>query len=287
MDQIRKAKSEGVAKSYEPSPHERAAIGAFSANGKKAPRAPRMKMSEKDGVRKIAPDHPEPAVAHILLMNALGTSDLDFLNGIVTQLGNAAKSTVNDLELNFMLAVVKGLKPTDQVEAMLAAQMAVTHTATMAFAHRLARAEHILELDCSEGALCKFARTFAAQVEALTRYRSRGERNVLIEDVRQLNGGGRAWLRPRQTIRQNQTDIIMQNELPMCRSPRCGARTRNGRPCQSPAMPNGRCRMHGGMSPGAPRGNKNALKHGRYTAEVLAQRREISALMRAIKALAS
>ena len=152
MDQIRKAKSEGVAKPYEPSPHERAAIGAFSANGKKAPRAPRMKVSEKDGVRKIAPDHPEPAVAHILLMNALGTSDLDFLNGIVTQLGNAAKSTVNDLELNFMLAVVKGVKPTDQVEAMLAAQMAVTHTATMAFAHRLARAEHILELDCSEGA---------------------------------------------------------------------------------------------------------------------------------------
>jgi uncharacterized protein YjcR len=32
-------------------------------------------------------------------------------------------------------------------------------------------------------------------------------------------------------------------------------------------MPNGRCRMHGGVSPGAPKGNKNALKHGRYTAE--------------------
>src|SRR5262249_18830024 len=27
-------------------------------------------------------------------------------------------------------------------------------------------------------------------------------------------------------------------------------------------MPNGRCRMHGGKSPGAPRGNKNAYKHG-------------------------
>jgi hypothetical protein len=27
---------------------------------------------------------------------------------------------------------------------------------------------------------------------------------------------------------------------------RCGARTRSGSPCQSPAMPNGRCRMHGG-----------------------------------------
>ena len=25
-------------------------------------------------------------------------------------------------------------------------------------------------------------------------------------------------------------------------------------------LPNGRCRMHGGVSPGAPKGNKNALK---------------------------
>jgi ATP-dependent Lon protease len=36
-------------------------------------------------------------------------------------------------------------------------------------------------------------------------------------------------------------------------------------------MPNGRCRLHGGMSPGAPKGNKNALKHGRYTAEAIAR----------------
>ena len=35
-------------------------------------------------------------------------------------------------------------------------------------------------------------------------------------------------------------------------------------------MPNGRCRMHGGMSPGAPKGNKNALKHGHYTAKAIA-----------------
>lgn len=38
----------------------------------------------------------------------------------------------------------------------------------------------------------------------------------------------------------------------------CGAKTRNGTPCKSNAMPNGRCRMHGGTSPGAP------IKHGRY-----------------------
>ena len=78
----------------------------------------------------------------------------------------------------------------------------------------------------------------------------------------------------------------MQSRLPMHRSPRCGARTRAGSPCQSPAMPNGRCRLHGGLSRGAPKGNRNALKHGRYSAEALASRREVAALIRAMRALA-
>lgn len=34
-------------------------------------------------------------------------------------------------------------------------------------------------------------------------------------------------------------------------APRCGARSRRtGNACQGPAMPNGRCRMHGGASTG-------------------------------------
>ena len=53
-----------------------------------------------------------------------------------------------------------------------------------------------------------------------------------------------------------------RKSVPMHFSQRCGARTRNGKPCRSPAMPNGRRRMHGGLSPGPPKGNKNALKHG-------------------------
>src|SRR5215204_1330947 len=57
-------------------------------------------------------------------------------------------------------------------------------------------------------------------------------------------------------------------------SPRCGAMTRSGNPCRSPAMPNGRCRMHGGTSPGAPKGERNgAYKHGRFTNEAIARRR--------------
>jgi uncharacterized protein YjcR len=74
--------------------------------------------------------------------------------------------------------------------------------------------------------------------------------------------------------------------LPTQLASRCGARTRSENQCQSPAMPNGRCRMHGGMSPGAPKGNQNALKHGHYTADAIARRREISGLVRSMKTLA-
>lgn len=44
----------------------------------------------------------------------------------------------------------------------------------------------------------------------------------------------------------------------------CGAKTRAGTPCKNKAMPNGRCRMHGGKSTGVKR-NKNAEKHGLFS----------------------
>jgi hypothetical protein len=69
---------------------------------------------------------------------------------------------------------------------------------------------------------------------------------------------------------------------PMNRAPRCGARTCSGKPCRSPAvLGKTRCRMHGGApESGARLGNQSALKHGSYTAEAIARRRELSELIR-------
>lgn len=64
---------------------------------------------------------------------------------------------------------------------------------------------------------------------------------------------------------------------------KCGARTRAGMPCEALAMPNGRCRLHGGMSPGAPKGNRNAWKHGRFAAETIAERRRLVAFVRQMR----
>ena len=73
-----------------------------------------------------------------------------------------------------------------------------------------------------------------------------------------------------------------RNTAPMLASPRCGARTRSGMPCRSPAVKGKkRCRMHGGAKgSGAPRGNKNALKHGGYTREALERRAQVRGFLK-------
>jgi uncharacterized protein YjcR len=47
-----------------------------------------------------------------------------------------------------------------------------------------------------------------------------------------------------------------------------------------------RCRMHGGAhGSGAPKGNINALKHGQYTCEAIAERQSLQSLLRESRAL--
>ncbi len=60
--------------------------------------------------------------------------------------------------------------------------------------------------------------------------------------------------------------------------PRCGAYARQtGKPCLGWAMKNGRCRMHGGKSPGRP------VIHGNYTKNARQQHAEANSVMRGIQ----
>ncbi len=74
-------------------------------------------------------------------------------------------------------------------------------------------------------------------------------------------------------------------------APRCGARTRCGGECRQPAMRNGRCRMHGGLSTGPrtpeglARSRRARLTHGGYSAHVRALRAEARAQTRRVRAL--
>src|SRR5271156_5310745 len=72
--------------------------------------------------------------------------------------------------------------------------------------------------------------------------------------------------------------------LDMRQALRCHAKSkRSGSPCQAPAMRGHNvCRMHGAGG-GAPKGNRNTLKHGGFSAESIALKREIQALAHMVR----
>jgi hypothetical protein len=106
-----------------------------------------------------------------------------------------------------MVSVIKGIEPRDQVESMLAAQMAAVHMAMLRFIQHLPRIENLPQQDGAERAINKFARTFAAQMEALKRYRTGGEQKVTVQHVSVSEGGqaivGNVAQNPREAAPQS------------------------------------------------------------------------------------
>jgi len=178
---------------YQPTAREQAALDKFAARRATDPPAPRIKVRNDGKMPELSPDHPDQPLAQALLMETLGTVSSDFVHGLLSQLANAGSQgrAIDEAGLNFMLSVIKGIKPKDQLEAMLGAQMAAMHMATMTFARRLAHVETIQQQDSAERALNKLARTFATQMEALKRYRTGGEQKVTVQHV-SVNEGGQA-----------------------------------------------------------------------------------------------
>ena len=174
---------------YKPGSREQAALQRHSERVENAPPAPRLKMVNG----RLDIDHPDPWHGWRLYMEALGTTSIPFAVGIQNQLANALSlgKESNPEAINFGLAVIASIKPRDELETMLAAQMAAVHAATMTQARRLAHVETIPQQDSAERALSKLARTFATQMETLKRYRTGGEQKVTVHHVT-VNEGGQA-----------------------------------------------------------------------------------------------
>jgi hypothetical protein len=173
---------------YKPTPIEAEAIAAYQVA--KERHGPRLQAAIEGNAAKLTPDHPDPAIGILAVMRAIGTADLDFFDGLTLQLVNASNGQGSPQQgFNFMLSVIKGIEPRDEIETMLAAQMAAVHMASMTFARRLASVENIPQQDSAERAFNKLTRTFAAQVEALKRYRSGGEQTVTVQHVHVAEGG--------------------------------------------------------------------------------------------------
>ncbi|WP_159012466.1 hypothetical protein [Bradyrhizobium sp. S69] len=151
--------------------------------------------TKADAAPPLAPEcsigHPDPQLSEQLMMTALGVADRDAMDGILRQLVRASASGggADEVNLSFMISMVKSLKPRDSVEAMLVAQMVSIHVMTMRCAQLLATADDLAQHDSAARALGRLARTFPAQIEALNRYRSHGEPAITLQNVSVADGG--------------------------------------------------------------------------------------------------
>jgi hypothetical protein len=154
---------------------------------KQAARAdgPPMELKVVDGVLQITFTHSEPDLAQILMMADLGTCDPDFMAGVQGQIATigAQGRQIDEGASNFLLSVVRGVQPRDELEAMLALQMGAIHQATMMMARRLNHVDNLRQQDAAERALNKLTRTYTTQMEALKRYRTGGQQKVTVEHV--------------------------------------------------------------------------------------------------------
>jgi len=196
MKQRKKAlptpKNEKVIVAYEPTPKEREVVEAIRAAVQT--RSPALRCIEREnGISGISVDHPEESVGWVQLMNACATTSFPFMEKLVDQVSNAVSigRKPDQAAINFAFDVVEGVKPRDQLETLLAVQMAAIHMATITFARKLAHVENIQQQDSAERALNKLARTFATQMETLKRYRTGGEQKVTVHHVT-VNEGGQA-----------------------------------------------------------------------------------------------
>ena len=185
------AETPPAAVAYEPTDDERAALQRLRDRQRPAPD---LKFKRERGKpAEVSTTHPSNVTGRALLMDAIGTGEIAFLDPFLGQLVNVATQgqEPDEAASNFLLAVVKGAEPHDQMEAMLAMQMGAVHLATATMARRLAHVETLDQQAGAEKALSRLARTYAAQMEALKRYRSGGEQKVTVQHVT-VNEGGQA-----------------------------------------------------------------------------------------------
>jgi hypothetical protein len=103
--------------------------------------------------------------------------------------GNSDAET-RQKQLSATVAAMVGIAPKDELEGMMAAQLIAAHNAAMECYRRA-----MLEGQTLEGRreslsqANKLSRTYAALIEALNRYRGKGQQKVTVEHVHVYSGG--------------------------------------------------------------------------------------------------
>jgi hypothetical protein len=173
---------------------------------------------------------------------------------------------------------------TNSIETMLAHQVAVGHRAALHLFEFIpglnvkdqCRSMPIAEVTRLANAACRLMDACANAALALQKLQTGGTQRVIVQHQQvALTHNG-----PAVVMNTRRRGWLKNGNPPgdFTTARRCGARNRRGTGCACPAMPNGRCRLHGGLSTGPrtqeglERSRRARWKHGFYSKALLAQR---------------
>jgi len=126
------------------------------------------------------------------MKQSFGTGERGVLDHLMEQICcTAPNGEPHDYgNMDYQVSTLHGIAPRDQLEGLLAMQMLAVHSMAMECMKRAASKGQTgfgFELNITHAT--KLMRTFAAQTDALSRYRSKGEQKMTVEHVHVHKGG--------------------------------------------------------------------------------------------------
>ena len=184
-----------VAKKVDYTPEEQALIDNYFISSKIKP--VKFLTPAKDQPLEIEGDG---LLAVAKMAEAFGTPDLElhmfWLNQMVKtfQGFQSSEGVCEKSEMvkfcNHAMAILQGIKPQDEIEGMLAVQMIGVHNMAMEAMRLVMISDQYPESKQSNtNRATKLLRTFAAQMEALKKYRTGGQQKMIVEHVHVHQGG--------------------------------------------------------------------------------------------------
>lgn len=179
---------------------EKARIAKYEERKKRKSVKVEIRKSDS-GEAQVAQAEPGSQLYEAKMLEALGTPDSDLQNRLLDQVIQTVKGTVSDGVLdkdkvvsayNHTMAILSGIQPQDELEAMLAVQMIGVHNVAMETLQRAMLSGQTFEgKQVNVNQATKMLRTYVAQMEALKKYRTGGQQKMVVEHVH-VNEGGQA-----------------------------------------------------------------------------------------------
>ena len=137
--------------------------------------------------------HSDRAGMVLQMLDAFGTASPEFaqhsVGRVAAVMRNRGQKLPDNTALNAGLAAISGIAPENEIEAMLAVQMAGTHEVAMEMLTRAKLADTTDQLERYGSLATKLLRTYTAQIESLAKLRRGGSQKVTVEHVHVYEGG--------------------------------------------------------------------------------------------------